>query len=186
MGNEKPDIPVICFVGPKNSGKTTLLEKVIRQLSSSGLRVAAFKHDAHDFRIDQPGKDSYRFAEAGAETVLIASATKTALVVRHDESPTLPELVARYVRGVDVVLAEGYKSSSYPKIVVHRSATGRAPLSVPEAELVAIASDVPVASPALVIDLDDADVVAMLIRRWISNDAIPPAGEAGRETGDDT
>jgi molybdopterin-guanine dinucleotide biosynthesis protein MobB len=169
LGNEKPGVPVICFVGPKNSGKTTLLEKVIRELSSAGLRVAAVKHDAHDFQIDHPGKDSYRFAAAGAEAVLIVSASKFALVARHDEAPTLESLVARHAQGVDLVLAEGYKASHFPKVVVHRAATGKPLLAVPEAELVAVASDVPVTSSSLVVDLDDASVVAMLLQRMVSN-----------------
>ncbi len=167
MGNEKPQVPVICFIGPKNSGKTTLIEKVIRELSSAGLRVAAVKHDAHDFEIDREGKDSYRFAAAGAGTVLISSATKTALVERHSDAPELEALIGRHVRGVDLVLAEGYKGSKFPKIVVHRSATGRPPLDVPEGRLLAVASDVPVASSALVVDLDDASVIAMLLMRLI-------------------
>jgi molybdopterin-guanine dinucleotide biosynthesis protein B len=182
LGNEKPGIPVICFIGPKNSGKTTLLEKVIRALAVSGVRVAAVKHDAHDFEIDREGKDSFRFAAAGAGTVVISSATKTALVERTDEAPTLESLVARLVRGADLVLAEGYKSSDFPKIVVHRSATGRPPLDVPERLLVAVASDVPLASPALVVDLDDADVIAMLLRRMVPN----KVQDAGRTDGPDT
>lgn len=182
MGNEKPGIPVICFIGPKNSGKTTLLEKVIRALAASGIRVAAVKHDAHDFEIDREGKDSFRFAAAGAGTVVIASATKTALVERTGEAPTLESLVARHVRGADLVLAEGYKASPYPKVVVHRSATGRPPLEVPESLLVAVASDVPLASPALVVDLDDADVIAMILQRMVSN----KAQDAGRPDGPDT
>lgn len=185
MGNEKPDVPVICFVGPKNSGKTTLLVQVIRLLSSSGVRVAAFKHDAHDFQIDHPGKDSYRFAEAGAEAVLIASATKVAFVERTAREETLPELVARHARGVDVVLAEGYKSSGYPKVVVHRSATGRPPLEVAGDELLAVASDVPLASSALVLDLDDAEGIAGIVRRRIAEFATPTGGNRPGETGED-
>ncbi len=184
MGNEKPNVPVICFVGPKNSGKTTLLEKVIRALSAAGLRVAAVKHDAHDFGIDHAGKDSYRFAAAGADAVLISSATKTALVERHADAVPLEALIARHVRGVDLVLVEGYKSSHFPKIVVHRSATGRPPLDVPDADLVAVASDVPVASSALVVDLDDSEVIAMLLQRIVSNHAAVAGGEGRPETED--
>ena len=186
MGNEKPGIPVVCFIGPKNSGKTTLLEKVIRALAASGIRVAAVKHDAHDFEIDREGKDSYRFAAAGAGTVLIASATKTALVERTADPPTLESLIARHVRNADLVLAEGYKSSRYPKIVVHRSATGRPPLDVPERLLVAVASDVPLPSPALVVDLDDADVIAMMLQRKIGNQAQVEGRSDGPETEDAT
>jgi molybdopterin-guanine dinucleotide biosynthesis protein MobB len=182
LGNEKPEIPVVCFVGPKNSGKTTLLEKVIRELASSGVRVAAVKHDAHEFEIDREGKDSFRFAAAGAGTVLVSSATKTAMVERTAAAPPLGELVARLVRGADIVLAEGYKSSRFPKIVVHRSATGKPPLEVPAGELLAVASDVPLATGALVVDLDDAPAVAGLVRGTIPNDAVGPAGCDGPDT----
>lgn len=181
-----PGVPVICFIGPKNSGKTTLLEKVIRELASAGLRLAAFKHDAHDFQIDHEGKDSWRFAEAGADKVIISSVTKTALVERHAVAPSLESLVARHARGVDLVLVEGYKASHFPKIVVHRSATGKPPLAVPESELVAVASDVPVATSALVVDLDDAGVIAMLLRRMVSNNASPAGVPAGAETEEDS
>jgi molybdopterin-guanine dinucleotide biosynthesis protein B len=181
-----PGVPVICFIGPKNSGKTTLLEKVIRELSTAGLRLAAFKHDAHEFQIDHEGKDSWRFAEAGADKVIISSATKTALVERHAVAPSLESLVGRHARDVDLVLVEGYKASRFPKIVVHRSATGKPPLPVPESELVAVASDVPVATSALVVDLDDAGVIAMLLQRMVSNNASPAGVPAGAETEEDS
>ncbi|NNG47656.1 MAG: molybdopterin-guanine dinucleotide biosynthesis protein B, partial [Deltaproteobacteria bacterium] len=116
MGFEHLRLPVVCFVGRKNSGKTTLMEKVIAGLTAAGHRVAAVKHDAHHFEIDHPGKDSYRFKAAGADTTVISSPEMTAVVLRHREEMPLESILSRFVSGVDIVLAEGYKASPFPKI----------------------------------------------------------------------
>jgi molybdopterin-guanine dinucleotide biosynthesis protein MobB len=164
LAAESPLPPVVCFVGPKNSGKTTLLEGVIRELSAQGVRVAAVKHDAHRFEIDHPGKDSHRLFHAGAESVLLSSAGKTAFVERNREEPSLPALVGRFAGAADLVLAEGYKSSPYPKVLLHRRDTGQAPLPVPAALLLAVVSDEPLALGAPLFHPDDAAAVARLVR----------------------
>lgn len=168
MSNETPSPPVICFVGPKNSGKTTLLEKVVLRLKAGGLRVAAVKHDAHDFEIDHPGKDSYRLAAAGADSVVIASGTRAALVVRPPRELSLAQLIDRFIRDVDVVLVEGYKSSGYPKIEVHRKATGMPLLPLSPGERMAVASDEPLELAVPRFGLDDADGVAALVREAVA------------------
>ena len=149
--------PVVCFVGRKNSGKTTLMEKVILGLKAAGHRVAAVKHDAHRFEIDHPGKDSYRFQAAGADTTVVSSQRKTAVVLHHQEEMPVESILARFVAGVDIVLLEGYKTSRFPKIEVHRKATGEPLLHPPPAGLIAVATDEPVDAAVPRLDIHDSD-----------------------------
>ena len=101
-------VKVVAFVAKSNTGKTTLLEQVIRELKNRGYKVGAIKHDAHRFDIDHPGKDSHRLTEAGADTMLITSQEKLALIKRHGASPPLEDLIATYFTDVDIVLTEGF------------------------------------------------------------------------------
>lgn len=133
-------IPVVSIVGRSGSGKTTLLEKLIRELKRRGYRVALVKHHYHaGFECDVPGKDSYRFAQAGADHVIIAAPDKVAHVRRCEHEPTLEEVVAN-IHGVDLILTEGYKRADVPKIEVSRSER-RSELLCTADELIAIASE---------------------------------------------
>ena len=161
---ERLRIPVVCFVGRKNSGKTTLMEKVIAGLKAAGHRVAAVKHDAHRFEIDHPGKDSYRFSAAGADTTVISSPGKTAVVLHHREEIPLEAILSRFVEGVDIILAEGYKASRFPKIEVHREATGEPLLDPPPPGLIAVATDNRVESTVPQFDVHDPDAVVRFIK----------------------
>lgn len=100
-----PSIPVIAFSAWSGTGKTTIIEQLIPLLKQAGLRVAAVKHDAHDFEIDREGKDSWRFTNAGADVTVIQSQTKTALI--EQRSLSLSDVLSR-IHDVDVILAEGY------------------------------------------------------------------------------
>lgn len=110
------------ITGWKNSGKTTLLEALVRELSARRYRVSTIKHAHHAFDIDVPGKDSYRHREAGAHEVIVASGQRWALMheLRGAEQPTLTELLA-HLGDCDLVLVEGFKGGSHPKIEVVRS-----------------------------------------------------------------
>lgn len=111
---------VLQLVGYSGSGKTTLLAKLIPLLERSGLRVGVVKHDGgHDFEWDQPGKDTWRYREAGASLVAITSQTKTAFL---EQKPLpLPVLVERMGQaGADLVLVEGFKREPYPKLLLVR------------------------------------------------------------------
>ncbi|HIJ81456.1 MAG TPA: molybdopterin-guanine dinucleotide biosynthesis protein B [Desulfuromonadales bacterium] len=110
----------VSFIAKSGTGKTTLLEKVIFELKSRGYRVGVIKHDAHRFDIDHPGKDSHRLTQAGADTMLISSPEKLALVRKHSEAPPIEELIATYFSDMDIVLTEGYKKGGLPKIEVNR------------------------------------------------------------------
>lgn len=115
-------IPVISFVGNSGVGKTTFLEGLIAVLKERGYRVAAIKHDVHEFEVDYPGKDSWRLTRAGSDIVLLSSADKLALIEIPDEERNLEGLVAMVDDRVDVVLTEGYRGAAAMKIEVSRSA----------------------------------------------------------------
>lgn len=134
-------IPIISIVGKSEVGKTTLLEKLIAELKRRGYRVGTIKHDTHGFEIDEPGKDSWRHAQAGSDAVLISSPEKLALIKRLDRERTIDELLA-YLGDVDLVLTEGYKSGDRPKIEVSRQARGKE-LLCHEEELLALVTDQP-------------------------------------------
>jgi len=153
----------ISFVAKSGTGKTTLLEKVIAELKSRGYRIGIVKHDAHRFDIDQPGKDSHRLTEAGADTMLITSPEKLAVIKKHAESPPIEELIATYFSDVDMILTEGFKKSGLPKIEVHRrerSATLICRGVEHDPTLVAVVSDEPLELDVPVLDLNDVAAVA--------------------------
>ncbi|MGG1880565.1 molybdopterin-guanine dinucleotide biosynthesis protein B [Paenibacillus cisolokensis] len=110
-------VRVVQLCGYKNSGKTTLLAAVIRQLKARGVRLAVIKHDAHQFEMDHPGTDTDRFREAGADAVAITSPGRTAVLM---EAETPLETLIGAFRDVDLVLVEGFKQAAYPKLVLLR------------------------------------------------------------------
>jgi molybdopterin-guanine dinucleotide biosynthesis protein MobB len=160
---------VVAFVAKSNTGKTTLLEQVIRELKDRGYRIGAIKHDAHKFDIDHPGKDSYRLAAAGADTMLIVSPEKLALIQKHAVAPPLEELIETYFSDVDLVLTEGFKTSNLPKIELHRRERSPALLcrgdQGDDPNLIAVASDEPLALDVPVLDLNNIKQVADFVEQ---------------------
>ena len=159
-------IPMISVVGKSDSGKTTLLEKLIRELTLRGYRIGSIKHDAHSFEIDREGKDSWRHKQAGAVLTLISSPSKIAMVVDSDHDHTLDELREKFISNVDLILTEGYKRENLPKIEVVRSSLRREMLCTGDDNLIAIAGDpteVPDGIP--VFDLDDPSLLATFIEQ---------------------
>lgn len=156
----------IAIVGNSGAGKTTLLERLIPALKEKGYRVGAVKHDAHRFDIDHPGKDSHRLTAAGADTMMITSAAKLAMVKRHAASPPIEELLGRYFEDVDLVLVEGFRGSSLPKIEVHRKEFHRALICRGERNdpaLAAVASDEPLDLDVPILDLNAPGAIAKFI-----------------------
>ena len=154
--------PVIAIIGRSNAGKTTLLERLIAELKSRGRRVASVKHDVHGFDIDQPGKDSYRHAQAGADAVVISSPDKLALIRHTDHDWDLQEVASLLGEEYDVVLAEGYKQTAAVKIEVHRKEIGGALLCRPE-ELLAVVTDEDLELPVWQYSFDDIAGVADVV-----------------------
>jgi len=124
--------PVVSVVGRSGSGKTVFLEKLIAELKSRGLRIGTIKHHLHDFEIDQPGKDSWRHARAGSDTVIISSPKKVALIKRLEDEMDIDQLVQDYMNDLDLVLTEGYKSRARRRVEVYRNERGGSLVSAPE------------------------------------------------------
>ena len=161
----------IAIVGNSGAGKTTLLERLIPALKRKGLRVGALKHDAHRFDIDHPGKDSHRLTAAGADTMMITSASMLAMVKRHAAFPPIEELLERYFSDMELVLVEGFRGSSLPKIEVHRKAFRRELICRGERNdpgLAAVASDEPLDLDVPVLDLNDPEAIAEFIVSFLS------------------
>lgn len=153
---------VFGVVGWKNNGKTTLVVRLVEHLSAAGWRVSTVKHAHHAVDLDQPGKDTWRHREAGAQEVVLATARRWAVIheLRHEPEPPLFELLAR-LSPVDIVLVEGFKRFPHPKLEVHRRERGTPLLARDDPTIVALASDEPVPDLALPrFDLDDIPAIA--------------------------
>ncbi len=156
-------IPVVSVVGKSDSGKTTLMERLIRALTERGYRVGSVKHHVHDFDIDVPGKDSWRHAKAGAEVTLVSSPSKLGMIRRMDHEASLDELLA-LAHDVDILLTEGYRRAGEVRIEVSRRARSTE-LVCEAAELFALVTDNDeiAAGPVPVFGLDDAEGLADLV-----------------------
>lgn len=158
------------ITGWKNSGKTTLTERLVRELTARGRTVATVKHAHHDFDIDKPGTDSFRHRAAGAREVAIVSGRRWALMheLGDEAEPRLDDILAR-LAPCDLVLIEGYKREPHRKIEARRAgARDHAPLSAQDPNIVAVACDRPQPGETLpVFDLDDVGAIADFIERTV-------------------
>jgi molybdopterin-guanine dinucleotide biosynthesis protein B len=110
---------VICIVGKSKTGKARLMEVLIKELKNRGLSVGALKYHKHgDFEIDIEGKDTWKYAKAGADTVAISSSVKFAVIKRVEKEAGIDEICARYFEDNDIVLADGFTMSDKPRIIV--------------------------------------------------------------------
>ena len=135
---------VLGIAGWSGSGKTTLMTRLVANLVMKGLSVSTIKHAHKDFDMDQPGKDSHKHRKAGAQEVLVGSRSRWALIheLRGSSEPSLGELLEK-ISPVDLVLVEGFKFESHPKIEVYRSGHGGAPLYPNDPRVIAVVSDLP-------------------------------------------
>jgi molybdopterin-guanine dinucleotide biosynthesis protein B len=164
-------------IGWKNSGKTSLMERLVADITGRGLGVSTVKHVHHAVDLDQPGKDTFRHRAAGAREVVLASADRLALMVEHrGPEPELPAILAR-LAPVDLVLVEGYKRDAHPKVEVWRKATGQALIQPQDPLVRAVATDAALALPVPVLDLNDTRAVADFILREVG--LLHPAATAG-------
>ena len=153
----------IGFIGYSNTGKTTLIEKLVPLFTARGLRVAAIKHAHHGFDMDRPGKDSYRYREAGAQQVLIATGQRWALLTETAEPATLPDLLDQ-LAPCDLVIVEGFRSEGlFPRIEVRRTTNQEPPLFPHDLNVIAVAADHPVQTRLPVLDLNDAAKIAAFV-----------------------
>ena len=141
-------IPHLTFAGYSGTGKTTLLIKVVEELSKRNIKISALKHDGHKFQMDKEGKDTYRLKEAGAFSVSISNDHKYAMISDADHRLNFYELMKILPEGIDLVLGEGFKDDIVPKILVHRAEIeekdrNKSNLFSIEKNIIAVATDSP-------------------------------------------
>jgi molybdopterin-guanine dinucleotide biosynthesis protein B len=157
-------IPILSFVGRSNSGKTTLIERLIPELVQAGYRVATIKHAGHGIDLDTEGKDSWRHKRAGASSVIVVSKGSLALFADVSDEIKVEELRDRFLdERIDLIIAEGWKSEGYPKIVVLRDHLGEVPVA-PDG-LLAVVSNRPVDLAVPCLNPDDIPALCELIVR---------------------
>ncbi len=152
---------VVSFVAASsNSGKTTLIEKIVAILTSRGVRVAVVKHASAGFDLDKPGKDSWRFQQAGANPVVLVGPETIAMMKNIDHEPSSDEL-AQMTGDVDIIIHEGFKRNAKNRIEVFRyGVSGSRPLSLEDTSFLALVSDRPFDVKMPRFDLNDAEGVA--------------------------
>jgi molybdopterin-guanine dinucleotide biosynthesis protein B len=167
--------PVLGFAAFSGVGKTTLLLKLLPLLCERGLCVGMIKHAHHNFDIDKPGKDSFELRKAGAQQMLVTSSQRWALMVEREceQEPKLDEHIAHLDHStLDIILVEGFKHGSFPKIELHRPSLSR-PLLFPDDKLIiAVASDSPLILPDHIECLDlnnELQIVSFICRRFLSH-----------------
>ena len=160
-------------IGWKNAGKTSLMERLVAEISARGFRVSTVKHVHHDVDLDQPGKDTYRHRTAGAEEVVLASANRMALLREHrGDEPDLAMILAR-MAPVDLILVEGYKRDTHPKIEVFRREAGHDLIQPNDPMVRAVATDAALAVLTVpLLDLNDTGAIADFILREVGLAAV--------------
>jgi molybdopterin-guanine dinucleotide biosynthesis protein B len=144
---------ILLVVGRKKRGKTTLLEKLIPEFKSRGYRVGSIKYTTGDHVYDIPGKDSFRHAQAGAESTLILSPHKTAFFSQHPPREDIQKLLEFLFDGYDLILGEGFRDSPYPKVEVMDGTRDQVPLCGPQDELMAIVCEESISASAPVFSM---------------------------------
>jgi len=161
---EMRTVPVVSIVGKSQSGKTVLMEQLVAEFKRRGYKVAALKHGRGGIEIDQPGKDSWRFAQAGSDAVLVSSPGKLAYIKNLDHELNIEEIMSIIDAEFDIVLVEGFGKSKTPKIEVHRKALGDDLLFSPR-ELAAIVTDELLGTNITQLSWDDIIGVADFIEK---------------------
>ena len=153
--------PIISIVGKSNSGKTTLIEKLVPELKQRGHRIGVIKHALHGFNMDHEGKDSWRHKKAGADTVIVAAPDGLA-VMKTSGCDSLGKLLP-FLEDVDLVITEGFKKDRYPKVEIVRAARTRQPLCRDDDTLVAFVTDTELDLNVPCFGLEDIPSLADLI-----------------------
>ena len=154
---------VISIVGRSQSGKTTLIEKLIPEFKNRGYTIGTIKHSHHNPDIDRSGKDSSRHKSAGADTVIFHSPGKIAMV-RDDHAGDVDSLLG-YFKDVDLVITEGYKAGNKPKIEIVRAARHPEPLLKDDAFLIAVVTDVDLQLKVPIFGFEDVVPLADMIEK---------------------
>lgn len=167
--NKNKNVLILSIVATKsNTGKTTLIEKMIKNLKLRNYSVGVLKHDAHRLEMDKEGKDSYRFSQAGADNVIVSSREKLAMIKKSDREMPIEEILLLF-KDIDIVIIEGYKNDnkSYPKIEVHRKGVDSNLLckniDFKCSQIVALASDEELEVDIPILDLNDVNSICDFI-----------------------
>lgn len=164
MPNNEMPPKLVAIIGKSNSGKTTLITRLIPLFRQKGLRIGTIKHTHHQVEFDKPGKDSWKHRSAGSSKVLLLTESKMALFSELKSKPTLKDLVNAYFLNMDIVLSEGFKNEDCLKIEIHRSANGKSPLYLnSKYQIHAIISD---QTPAIALPYFKLDAIDQ-IHKWI-------------------
>ena len=156
--------PLVSFVGRSNSGKTTLLTKLIPKFKELGLTVGTIKNTHHDVEFDKPGKDSWQYSQSGSDRVLVSSGRKLAVFSESDVVQPLHQLAAEWFTGFDLVISEGFKNEDCFKIEVCRQANNKSPLHKdPAYKLDGVVGDVPPTTDLPYFQFSELDALI----RWI-------------------
>jgi molybdopterin-guanine dinucleotide biosynthesis adapter protein len=158
----------ISIVGTSESGKTTLLEKLIYELKNRGYKTGVIKHVPHGLDIDKKGKDTYRLKASGADTVMAGAPGQIALI--KDVSDDSLEALEKYFTDMDIILTEGYKRESRPKIEIFRDREDKKPLFLNDRNLIALVTDTHINVKTPVFRTDQIHEIADLISMRINND----------------
>lgn len=152
------------FAGWSGSGKTTLVKAVIPALIERGLKISTIKHTHHNFDIDRPGKDSFEHRAAGAHEVVITGAARWALLHenRGEPEPDINAMLSR-MSPVDLVIIEGFKSYSHPKMEVYRPEVGKPIICADDPSVVAVASTANLDVNIPQLDLNDVEAIAEFV-----------------------
>jgi len=154
----------IGIIGYSNSGKTTLIERLIPIFRARGLVVSAIKNAHHGFDMDRPGKDSFRYREAGAGQVLIATARRWAMLTETPARPASLEELLTLLAPCDLVIIEGFKSEGHvPRIEVRRAAQSEQPIYPHDPNVIAVAADHRIEAELPVLDLNAPAKIADFI-----------------------
>jgi molybdopterin-guanine dinucleotide biosynthesis protein B len=160
-------IPVVSIVSTKSGvGKTTVIESVIKILKSKNYKVGVIKHNVRKFNIDYPGKDTYKFTQAGADNVVIASGSKLAMIQKLEEDKSIDELICLF-KGIDIIIVEGFKDNGFPKIEIHRKEVDNNLLCKSNnfdiSGFIAVASNEPLNINIPVLDINNPEMISSFI-----------------------
>lgn len=166
---------ILGLAGWSGAGKTTLLKQLIPELNQLGLSVSTMKHAHHSFDVDQEGKDSYFHRQAGAKEVLIASEKRWALMHEYrDESEASLAQLLKHMSPVDLVLIEGFKKATHPKIEIYRSSLNKPLLAANDANIIAIAADAPIPlAKVKQLALNDISNIALFVQGFCFDPGYP-------------
>lgn len=189
---EKLPTPILGFAAYSGTGKTTLLEQLLPKLTAAGLKIGMFKHAHHAFDVDKPGKDSYRLRKAGAGQMLIASRNRYVLMTETPEAEAqFVDLLDRFDhQALDLILVEGCKNLSFPKIELHREALDKPWLYPFDPNIIAVCHDSQALphpfldKPLPELELNDLDPIAAFIQDWAkqSKSTAAPACVTSKQT----